>query len=214
MILYLVNLALLLMLVAATAYMVMVNRRLRALKSGQDEIGPTVQSFAKVTAEMTDTVKRLSTDAATITKNLEGAIARAEKVHGDINRMLAGASVEAKILARNRSRMAGDASQRDGAAPAFRERNRERGGGAADAGTARKSDAERWGQDAPSRSEGDIRRLATAESEHTLAVTAAWPAEKQSDRPKRCRPWMPRRATDENLRADAMQVFYGEPESA
>jgi len=54
----------------------------------------------------------------------------------------------------------------------------------------------------------------TAESEHAPTVTAAWPAEKQSDKPKRCRPWMPRRATDENLRADAMQVFYGEPESA
>lgn len=209
MILYLVNLALLLMLVAATAYMVMVNRRLRALKSGQDEIGPTVQSFAKVTAEMTDTVKRLSTDAATITKNLEGAIARAEKVQGDINRTLAGASVEAKILARNRKRMAGDALQREGAAPAFRGRSGERGDG-----TAGRPDAERPIQDAPSRIEGGIRRLATAEPEHTPAVTAAWPAEKQPDRPKRCRPWMPRRATDENLRADAMQVFYGEPESA
>ena len=208
MILYLINLALLLMLMASTVYMVLVNRRLRALKNGQDEIGPTIKRFAKATGDMAETVTRLNADAATATQNLEKAIGRAQSVQNDINRTLAGASVEAKILARERARFAAGEPPRERTGAELREKAR-----AAEAG----ADA-MWRdpliENAPREADMETRRPSTADPAGSSAATREWFPVRKSDEPKSCRPWMPRRATDEDLRADAMQMFYGEPKSA
>jgi hypothetical protein len=199
MILYLINLALLLMLMASTTYMVLVNRRLRALKNGQDEIGPTIKSFARATGDMAETVTRLNTDATAVTQNLEKAIARAQRVQGDIKQTLADASAEARILARDRVRLAAGDPPRERLAPDAREKGRR-----SEASKGAMPDAGPPTGNAPD----------GAGTERGPATTRELFPTKKPDGPRSYRPWMPRRATDEDVRADAMQMFYGEPESA
>lgn len=95
-----INGVLLVSLVVCAGYMIVVSRRLQALRSGQDGIAPTIARFADLTVEMSATLQMLKEDAGQAAITLENAIERAGAKQKDIERALLDLSVERKIADR------------------------------------------------------------------------------------------------------------------
>lgn len=197
MILYLFNIVLVAMLAASTGYMVLINRRLRALRSGKDAIGPTIESFANVTAGMAETMRSLATDAQALVGDLEAAMTRAEKVRSDVNQLLGEMQAESKKLALRRAQLA------------FEERVQQR------AAAAHREKAARMSEQAAAETSLAAGKVAAvpAPDEETETVSSTGTSEVRPEA-KSYRYWVPRPASDEKLRAEALQVFYNDPKFA
>lgn len=99
---YLINIALLCALLACTTYMYFVNQRLRLLRSGQDNIGPMIEKFAKITGDMTESLSTLKSDAVATARQLEEIVSHAHALNGKIEETLKEAkTIELRLAAAN-----------------------------------------------------------------------------------------------------------------
>ncbi|WP_420560734.1 hypothetical protein [Tepidicaulis sp.] len=99
---YLINIALLCALLACTTYMYFVNQRLRLLRSGQDNIGPMIEKFAKITGDMTESLSTLKSDAVATARQLEEIVSHAHALNGKIETTLKEAkAIELRLTAAN-----------------------------------------------------------------------------------------------------------------
>lgn len=106
---YLINVVLLIALLACTASLYFVNRRLRMLRTGQDDIGPMIERFAEVTGEMTESLERLKSDAISTAKQLEEIIGHGQAINTRMERSLLEAKrLERMTTAKPRGRTIGD----------------------------------------------------------------------------------------------------------
>lgn len=85
---FLIDAVLAVMLVTATAYLVIVNRRLRVLQSGQSEINALITAFSRTIDETDASVKRMVASATEVSARLGDELERARTVKEDVTVLL------------------------------------------------------------------------------------------------------------------------------
>lgn len=203
---YLTNLVLLAALIACTGYMLMVNRRLKLLKSGQDEIGPMIATFARITTDLTGNLENLKAEASRAAHGLEQSIGRAAALQSEIDRSLMSAGLELKMAQRQAAASAETFRDRDMAAldEAF-------GGGrkmAVRPQPGRHQDVLRPDVvESPPAPVVRPDRIRTAER-----MPAPLPVTEAADEP-RVRRWTPSDAGKSGAISEAINTFYGTPDT-
>ncbi|WP_207477311.1 DUF6468 domain-containing protein [Arenibaculum pallidiluteum] len=85
---YLIDAFLAVMLVTATGYMVVVNRRLRVLRDGQSELGTLIKGFARDIDEADASVRRLVGSATEVAAVLGSSVERATEMKEEVGLLL------------------------------------------------------------------------------------------------------------------------------
>src|SRR4051812_10854614 len=85
---YLVNLLLAILLAGTGGYMVVINRRLSALRSGQSELNGLIDQFTRSVNETDASIKRLSGTAVEIAAQLGEAVDRGRAMQEEVNLLL------------------------------------------------------------------------------------------------------------------------------
>lgn len=85
---YLIDVVLAVMLVTATVYLVLVNRRLSVLQSGQSEINGLIATFSRTIDDTDASVKRMVASATEVSARLADELDRAKTVKEDMTVLL------------------------------------------------------------------------------------------------------------------------------
>lgn len=85
---YLIDAVLAVMLVTATVYLIVVNKRLKMLRDGQSEINALVSSFSRSIDDTDASMKRLVASATDIATSLSGDMDRAKGVKEEMSLLL------------------------------------------------------------------------------------------------------------------------------